>query len=91
VTADIKRLIRCPGSLHGGSGFRVTPLTVTTLEDFDPLNDAVVFGEDHVSIRVTRPFKTEVLGESYNLSEGPLEVPMGVAIFLMARGVAELR
>jgi DNA primase small subunit len=91
VTADIRRLIRCPGSLHGGSGFRVTPLTVTTLEDFDPLNDAVVFGEDHVSIRVTRPFKTEVLGESYNLSEGPLEVPMGVAIFLMARGVAELR
>jgi len=91
VTADIRRIIRCPGSLHGGSGFRVTPLTVTTLEDFDPLNDAVVFGEDQVSIRVTRPFKTEVLGESYNLSEGPLEVPTGVAIFLMARGVAELR
>ena len=91
VTADIRRLIRCPGSLHGGSGFRVTPLTVTTLEDFDPLNDAVVFGEEPVSIRVTRPFKTEVLGERYNLSEGPLKIPMGVAIFLMARGVAEFR
>jgi len=91
VTADVRRLIRCPGSLHGGSGLRVTPLTIATLEDFDPLNDAVVFGEDPIHIRITRAFKTEVSGESYNLSEGPLEVPTSVAVFLMARGVAELR
>ena len=30
VTADVRRLIRCPGSLHGGSGLRVTPLTLGT-------------------------------------------------------------
>ncbi|HZD44412.1 MAG TPA: DNA primase catalytic subunit PriS, partial [Methanomicrobiales archaeon] len=45
VTTDIKRLIRLPTSLHGGSGLRVTPLNVRDLPSFDPLVDAVVFGE----------------------------------------------
>ncbi|CVK33100.1 DNA primase small subunit domain-containing protein [Methanoculleus bourgensis] len=30
VTTDIKRLIRAPGSLHGGSGMRVVPLDIRT-------------------------------------------------------------
>ena len=44
VTADIKRLIRVPGSLHGGSGMLVKKLALSELEMFDPLNDAVIFG-----------------------------------------------
>ncbi|MFB3764246.1 MAG: DNA primase catalytic subunit PriS [Methanotrichaceae archaeon] len=90
VTADIRRLIRCPGSLHGGSGFRVTPLTLKALEDFNPLMDAVVFGDDPVPVDITRPFSTEIHGESYKLKEGKTEVPACAAVFLMARGVAEL-
>jgi len=38
-----------------------------------------------------KPFCTEMKGQSYNLSEGPAELPACVAIFLMARGVAEAR
>jgi len=45
----IKRLIRTPGSLHGGSGMRVVPLDLHDLEDFDPLVDAVVFGDSKTS------------------------------------------
>jgi DNA primase small subunit len=90
VTADTRRLIRCPASLHGGSGMRVTPLSISSLEDFDPLWDAVVFGDSPVSLQVTRPFKTEIHGEKYSLLEGPVEVPLHAAVFLMARGVAEL-
>jgi len=37
VTADIKRLIRLPTSLHGGSGLRVTPLTLDRFRRFAPL------------------------------------------------------
>jgi DNA primase small subunit len=88
VTADIRRLIRCPGSLHGGSGFRVTPLTMQSLEAFDPLQDAVVFGDEPVSLEIQKPFSTEMRGESYRLSEGTAEVPLHVAVFLLARGVA---
>ena len=91
VTADVRRLIRCPGSLHGGSGLRVTSLTLRDLEDFDPLQDAVVFGNEAVPLQILKPFKTQMRGESYNLVEGPTELPACVAVFLMARGVAEAR
>jgi DNA primase small subunit len=91
VTADVRRLIRCPGSLHGGSGLRVTPLGLGDLEDFDPLHDAVVFGDEPQLVQILRPFKTEMRGESYDLVEGPAELPACMAIFLMARGVAEAR
>jgi DNA primase small subunit len=90
VTADIRRLIRCPTSLHGGSGFRVTPLTIRSLAEFEPLWDAVVFGDEPVLIDVVKPFKTEIRGESYDLEEGRSELPKCAAVFLMARGVAEL-
>jgi DNA primase small subunit len=91
VTADVRRLIRCPGSLHGGSGLRVTPLTRQSLEDFDPLQDAVVFGDELVPLEMQKPFSTEMRGQSYRLAEGDAEVPMHLAVFLMARGVAEAR
>ena len=90
VTADVRRLIRCPTSLHGGSGFRVTPLTIRGLEEFEPLWDAVIFGDEPVPIDVIKPFKTEVRGESYSLEEGRTELPACAAIFLMSRGAAEL-
>ncbi|MDM7912790.1 MAG: DNA primase catalytic subunit PriS, partial [Methanotrichaceae archaeon] len=90
VTADVRRLIRCPGSLHGGSGFRVTPLSFSSLEDFDPLWDAVVFGDELVFLDILKPFGTEIKGESYRLAEGRTELPAHAAVFLMARGVAEL-
>lgn len=91
VTADVRRLIRCPGSLHGGSGMRVTPLTLRDLEDFDPLQDAVVFGEEAVPLQIIKPFKTQMKGECFHLEEGPTELPAYIAVFLMARGVAEAR
>ncbi len=89
VTADVRRLIRCPGSLHGGSGLRVTPLSLSDMEDFDPLYDALVFGDEAVPVQIIKPFRTEMKGESYNLAEGREELPAHIAIFLMCRGVAE--
>lgn len=90
VTADVKRLIRFPDSLHGGSGFRVTPLTLDSLRLFDPLKDAVVFGDESVLVEVIKPFRTEILGRSFDLSPGIIELPLYAAVFMMARGVAEL-
>ena len=91
VTADVRRLIRCPGSLHGGSGLRVTPLSISGLEEFDPLEDAVVFGDEPVFLEISKPFSTQMKGNSYSLKEGTEELPSCVAVFLMARGVAEAR
>ena len=90
VTTDIKRLIRNPGSLHGGSGLRVTPLDVRELVTFDPLVDAVVFSDREVPVDVLRPCKVSLLGIDLMLPAGSAMVPEASAVFLCARGLAEM-
>ncbi len=89
VTADVKRLIRLPGSIHGGSSFQVVPLTRAGLENFNPLEDAIIFSDSPVRVLVTRPMEAEVKGKVYRVSEGVGRLPENVAMFLMCRGCAE--
>ncbi|MCX9010384.1 MAG: DNA primase small subunit PriS [Candidatus Methanoperedens sp.] len=94
VTADIKRLIRMPSSLHGGSGMRVVPLTLPEFEKFEPLRDAVVFSEKEVQIEVIPPLKpqnslVEMKGKSISVKEGISSLPEYAAMYLMCRGAAE--
>jgi DNA primase small subunit len=89
VTADIKRLIRVPGSLHGGSGMLVKKLALSELEKFDPLTDAVVFGERPAKITVIKPFSVQLKGKDLKVEEGIQEVPEYAAVYLICRGVAE--
>jgi DNA primase small subunit len=90
VTTDIKRLIRAPGSLHGGSGLRVTTLAPDELEAFDPLVDAVVFGDRVVPVEVARPCTVSLLGTDLPLPAGPARVPEAAAVYLCGRGMAEI-
>jgi DNA primase small subunit len=90
VTTDIKRLIRTPGSLHGGSGMRVVPLDVRDFADFDPLVDAVVFGDREIRLDVKANFATSLLGNTYTLKAGVQSVPEALAIFLCCRNMAEI-
>ncbi|MCS3923107.1 DNA primase catalytic subunit PriS [Methanosalsum natronophilum] len=89
VTADIKRLIRLPGSLHGGSGLKVIPLTYSQLKDFNPLVDAIVFNETPTLINIQTEQKFELNGMKFDLDVGIQEIPEFAAIYLMCRGVAE--
>jgi DNA primase small subunit len=90
VTTDIKRLIRAPGSLHGGSGLRVTTLGAGELEAFDPLVDAVVFGEREVSVEVPRACTVSLLGTDLPLAAGTARIPEAAAVYLCGRGMAEI-
>ncbi|MDV2480630.1 DNA primase small subunit PriS [Methanoculleus sp. Wushi-C6] len=90
VTTDIKRLIRAPGSLHGGSGMRVVPLEIRDLADFDPLVDAVVFGDREVRVEMKANFSTSLLGNTYTLKAGTAAVPEALAVFLCCRNMAEI-
>jgi len=90
VTADIRRLIRYPMSLHGGSGLRVTPIGVDGLDSFDPLRDAVVFGREMVDVEVSRPFRLEIYEIDEMLEPGFARVPAYAAVMLFGRGAAEL-
>ncbi len=94
VTADIRRLIRMSSSLHGGSGMRVVPLTLSELSRFEPLNDAVVFSEKETKIDVLKPLKpqnsmVEMKGKSFTVTEGINTLPEYAAMYLMCRGAAE--
>jgi DNA primase small subunit len=91
VTTDTNRLIRLPGTLHGGSGLRVRRLTREQLDDFDPLVDAVpdsFVGHD-ITVDVQEERTVELLGETLTVTPGVQSVPEYAGVFLMARGTAE--
>lgn len=94
VTADIKRLIRMPMSLHGGSGMQVVPLSLSEFEKFAPLDDAVVFSKKEIDVEVIPPLKpqnsiVEMKGKRFTVTEGINTLPEYAAIYLMCRGAAE--
>ncbi|MEI6294245.1 MAG: DNA primase small subunit PriS [Methanomicrobiales archaeon] len=90
VTTDVKRLIRLPSSLHGGSGFRVTPLSPGELTEFDPLVDAIVFGTKGVMVDCSIKGTMSLLGNTYALEKSTITVPEALAVFLCCRGLAEI-
>jgi DNA primase small subunit len=89
VTADIKRLIRAASSLHGKSGMKVISLSVDELHRFEPLVDAVVFGDNEIKINVTRPTTVEMMDEQFEVEEGANVLPEYAAIYMMCKGAAE--
>ena len=90
VTPDIKRIIRLPGSVHGKTGLRVTPITRHQLTDFDPLRDAVPssYSDGPVRITLKKDYEFDMKGEHFSLS-GETEVPEFAAVFLVGRKAAD--
>ena len=90
VTADIKRLIRLPGSLHGKTGLKVMPITRDELNGFDPLLDALPesYTSDPITVNVKRKTDIRINGERFDLDIGVTEVPEYAAVFLVGRRIA---
>ena len=86
VTADIRRVIRLPGSLHGKTGFRVVPLTLGELDVFDPLTDAIALPDRPTGFLVKRTIEGRMKGEHFRFTEGErVDVPAYLAAFLAGR------
>jgi len=90
VTCDVKRLIRLPASLHGNTGLKVTKILLDDLQDFNPLNDAIVFSNNLVKIKLHRSFKIRMKEENFHLEEEIQKMPTYLAIFLIGRKVATI-
>ncbi len=86
VTTDTKRLIRLPGSIHGGTGFMAMPLSPDELKEFDPLEDAVIFPDRPVEVTLRREVKIRLKGQEFCLDRGKHQVPEYLAVFLLGRG-----
>ncbi len=91
VTTDTKRLIRLPGSLHGGTGLVVRPIDRDAVTAFEPLEDAVPerFSDREIRVEVTDPGPVVLGGDSFSIDAGDQSVRESVGVFLMARGRAE--
>ncbi|MDY6985034.1 MAG: DNA primase catalytic subunit PriS [Candidatus Thermoplasmatota archaeon] len=87
VTSDIHRLIRFPTSLHGKTGFIVKPLSFEDFDDFDPLQDAIAFGDEFLQMRVLKPFSIKIKDFHANVKGGIIEMPEYAAVFACARGL----
>ncbi|MFX1562220.1 MAG: DNA primase small subunit domain-containing protein [Promethearchaeota archaeon] len=90
VTTDIHRLIRLPGSLHGKTGFLVKCLDYSSLDAFDPFQQAQVFkGRARVFVEKSPAFKLG--GIQYaSMNKEKKELPLSVAMFLLCKGVATI-
>lgn len=91
VTTDVHRLIRMPGSLHGGTGLRVLPLTRAELALFDPLRDALLPNPSGKTTDVHLLQEVDYAGPSFQLHASlgaPVRLREELALFLILRGEA---
>jgi len=102
VTVDIHRLIRYPGSLHGKTGFKVQEISLSELDDFNPLDeeneilDPIVFKSKKNSTQKLEVMEntipmTKIKGVEYGpYKKGEkIEVPHHIAVFLLCKEVAK--
>jgi DNA primase small subunit len=90
VTGDIHRLIRLPGSLHGGTGLLVKTLNKDELEKFDPYTIPIVFSDKPIKIRSIMSHPVQMGNEFKLKREEITELPEYAAIYFMARKFATL-
>ncbi|MDP8012075.1 MAG: DNA primase catalytic subunit PriS [Thermoplasmata archaeon] len=92
VTTDIHRLIRLPGSLHGKTGLKVTPVPLENFDLFDPLNDAVVkeFFQKDIKVIIKKDFSIKILDQKFTYKQGEDIMPEGLALFGILRGFVDL-
>jgi len=88
VTLDVSRLIRLPSTIHGGSSLLCDYVGLNKLEDYNPFNDAVVFGNEDTKIKLLEDVEEITLKEqSFGgfKKEQEVTVPEFVALFLIAK------
>jgi DNA primase small subunit len=89
VTTDIHRVFRMPGTLHGSTG--LLKIKVKSLERFKPLSDPVVLGSTRVKVSVNYSPQFTLNGEMLGpFKSESVSIPTYAAVYLLARGLAEV-
>ncbi len=90
VTGDLHRLIRLPGTLHGGTGLLAQSMTLEELRTFDPYRQATALGEAPVKVRCVAGHPV-AMGDVASLKPDEVtEMPASQGAYFMARGFATL-
>jgi len=89
VTTDIHRILRLPGTLHNETG--LIKKRVASLDIFDPLTDAVAFGDEPTEVEVIYAPPFTLLGQRYDLKPAQkVKLPLAAAVYLLGQGLAKL-
>jgi DNA primase small subunit len=90
-TIDMSRLIRVPNTIHGSTGLAAKTFHLSKLNSFEPMKHAVLFTNAPVKIFINKAPEFELAGQRFGpFNEEEAELPEYAAIFLMAKGRAEL-
>lgn len=92
VTADVHRLIRLAGTLHGETGLRKMQISPNEVERFDPFKSAVVFKHGNITVDVEEAPEFRIGDTNYGpFRKEHVELPTAAAMFLLCKGVATIR
>ncbi|MEM2935833.1 MAG: DNA primase small subunit PriS [Candidatus Bathyarchaeia archaeon] len=91
VTTDIHRLLRFNKTLHGKTALKKTEVPLTSIEDFDPFQDAIAFKRGTVTLFVEEAPEFRLGNMVYGPYKGQrVELPMAAALLLLCKGLAKV-
>lgn len=92
VTNDIHHLIRMPETLHGDTGLAGKIInSVSVLQKFDPMEDAIVFNRGELTVEADLPYKFRMGGREYGpYDKQKVELPLNAAVYLILKRAAKI-
>ncbi len=90
TTIDIYKIIRCPNTIHGGAMLLAKDLTIDTLDDFKPFEDASIYKEGTLKIHLKKVPRLLLNSQIYGpYNDEIVELPYNIAIYFLAKGAAD--
>ncbi|MFH1240314.1 MAG: DNA primase small subunit domain-containing protein [Candidatus Diapherotrites archaeon] len=92
TSIDMHKIVRVPDTIHGGTGLLAKTIEREKLKEFDPFTDALVFSDSEIRVFINKAPELMFKGKSFGKFENTeVSLPEYLAIYLIARGAAELR
>ena len=87
TSVDMHKIIRVPETLHGTTGFVAKTIKLDELKKFNPHKEAIVFGDETISIFIKKAPKFSLNGETFGpFEEQKIELPLYAGIYLLGKG-----
>ncbi len=93
VSTDVFHLIRLPGTIHGDTGLVAKRVkSLKALQQFDPMKEAIAFGEAHIKITTKKVPKFDMGNGSFGPYENSeISIPSYAAVYLILKRLASLK
>lgn len=91
VTNDPSHMIRLPNTIHGDTGLISKKLSISDLENFNPMSDAIAFKKGKISVIADLPMALHMNGEVFGpYKKEKVELPLYVGIYLFLKNSANI-